>query len=341
MTTTDPTPQQIRDRMVAAARRAGVDGIGFASVADAADERGHLFDWLARGYHASMQWMARDPERRADIEKVLPGAQTVISVVMNYNTGHQPCDDCGALKVSRYAWGTDYHLVMGEKLKALQRALEELAPDAKTLTYVDTGPVMEKVWAQRAGLGWIGKNTNLLTRRFGSWVFLGELITTVKLPTDDIHTDYCGSCTRCLDACPTDAFPEPYVLDSNKCISYWTIEHRGEFPKELGLNFDGWVFGCDVCQDVCPWNTFGQPTGDDAYAPDPNVFCQQTERWKTLTPDEFKATFAKSPIRRTGHDGLMRNIRAQNNDPLTSALGMISWEPIDDNSEIVIDEIDP
>lgn len=334
------TAEAIRDRLITAAHEQGIRAIGFASVDPISNDRRRLLEWLARGYHASMAWMNRDPERRTDVQRVLPGAQTVISVALNYNTGHAPCDDCGAMKISRYAWGEDYHEVLGRKLEFLERLLRELAPEEDCRRYVDTGPIMEKTWAQRAGLGWIGKNTNLITRDAGSWVFLGEIITTLALPPDHEHFDYCGSCTRCLDACPTDAFPEPYVLDSNKCISYWTIEHRGDFPEGVGDQFDGWIFGCDVCQDVCPWNKFSPPDGDEAFAPTHEVLCPPEERWVNLSVEEFKDEFRDSPIRRAGRDGLARNILSQRGDPLESALKSLSWEPIDAPADIPIEGLD-
>ncbi len=334
------TPEEIRARLIAAAHEQGISAIGFASVDPTTEDRQRLLEWLSRGYQASMKWMNRDPERRADVQRVLPGAQTVISIAVNYNTGHAPCDDCGAVKVSRYAWGEDYHEVLGHKLEALENLLHELAPDEKSRRYVDTGPVMEKAWAQRAGVGWIGKNTNLITRDSGSWVFLGEIITTLALQPDEDHLDYCGSCTRCLDACPTDAFPEPYVLDSNKCISYWTIEHRGDFPDGLADQFDGWIFGCDVCQDVCPWNKFSPPNGDDAFVPTHEVLCPPHERWARLSEEEFREEFRGSPIKRAGRDGLARNILSQRGDPLESALKSITWEPIETSADIPIEGLD-
>jgi epoxyqueuosine reductase len=175
---------------------------------------------------------------------------------------------------------------------------------------------MEKAVAQRAGIGWIGKNACLITRDFGSWVFLGEIITTDELPVDQPHTDFCGSCSRCLDACPTDAFPEPYVLDAAKCVSYLTIEHRGDFPEDTPADFDGWIFGCDICQDVCPWNKFSRVSDERAFLPRDGFLHPPAERWSNLTPEEFRAEFANSPIRRARADGLARNIRAQAADPL-------------------------
>jgi epoxyqueuosine reductase len=333
------TPDVIRDRLIAAAKDIGIDLIGFGAVQDEDQDRERLFEWLARGYQASQEWMARDAERRADVRRILPGARTVISIAVNYKTNESPCEDCGALKVSRYAWGKDYHFVLKEKLEKLSELLSELAPDQQYTSYVDTGPVMEKAWAERAGLGWIGKNTNLISRNFGSWVFLGEIITTLALPPDQPHRDFCGTCTRCLDACPTDAFPEPYVLDSNKCISHWTIEHRGDFPEGIPDDFDGWIFGCDICQDVCPWNRFGHPTTEPEFAPRQDMICPPEDRWLSLSDAEFRREFADSAVKRAKRDGLARNIQSQREDPLESILKSIEWRPIEDIEDIAIDEL--
>lgn len=323
-------PEQLRDRLLAAAQDLGIDSVGFASVDNPDSDRERLLEWLTKGYHAGMSWMARDPDRRSQITKVLPGARTVISVAVNYGTDAGQCDDCGALKVARYAWGEDYHHVLGRKLKALADLLTQWAPDTKSIAYVDTGPVMEKPWAQRAGIGWIGKNGNFLTRSFGSWVFLGEIITTAELPPDTPHADHCGTCTRCIESCPTNAITDPYVIDSQKCIAYWTIEHRGEFPEGIAETLDGWIFGCDICQDVCPWNSFEKPTREPAFLPNPDAICPPTDRWVALTEEEFQKEFARSAIRRVGQEGLARNIRSQCQDPLESVLRILDWKPAED-----------
>jgi epoxyqueuosine reductase len=340
MNHTEPRTNEIRDKIAALAKELGVDCIGFASVTEPHQDRDRLFEWLARGYQASLAWMERDADRRSDVEKVLPNAQTVISIAVNYKTDDSTCEDCGALKVSRYAWGKDYHHVLDEKLKALTALLSELEPNVESVAYVDTGPILEKAWAERAGVGWIGKNANLTTRTFGSWVFLGEIITTLALSPDPPHQDFCGSCTRCLDACPTDAFPEPYVLDSSKCIAYWTIEHRGDFPENIGNDFDGWIFGCDICQDVCPWNRFSRPTREMAFVARADMVCPPEERWLNLTEAEFREEFAESAVRRTKNHGLARNIQSQRDDPLESVLKAIEWKPIEDFEDFALDELE-
>ena len=314
------TATQLREQLAVKAAELGFDAFGVTSAVSAPDDRDRLFQWLASGCHASMSWMARNADRRADLQLVLPGAKSVISVAMNYYHPQTHNECCGDLKVSRYAWGDDYHNIVGAKLDELKSALDDLIPGSNSLTYVDTGPVMEKAIAERAGLGWIGKNACLITRDFGSWVFLGEIITTAELPIDQPHTDFCGSCSRCIDACPTDAFPEPYVLDAGKCISYATIEHRGDIPEELSARFDGWIFGCDICQDVCPWNKFARVSDEQSFAPRTGCLCPPGDFWSSLTPEEFRSEFANSPVLRTKAEGLARNIRSQTADPLPIAV---------------------
>ncbi len=312
---------ELRERLALKAAELGFSAFGVTRAEPVPDDRDRLFQWLTQGFHASMSWMARNAEKRVDLQQVLPGARSVISVALNYYHPQSHNECCGDLKVSRYAWGDDdYHDIVGKKLARLRDALAQLAPGSKSLTYVDTGPVMEKAIAERAGLGWIGKNACLITRDFGSWVFLGEIITTAELSVDQPHTDFCGSCSRCLDACPTDAFPSPYVLDAAKCISYQTIEHRGDIPEELSAHFDGWIFGCDICQDVCPWNKFARPSEVEAFAPGKDRLHPPGDRWSNLTPPEFKEEFADSPILRTKSEGLARNIRSQTADPLATAV---------------------
>lgn len=314
------TSIEVRQQLARRATELGFTSFGVAPADTPPDDRDHLLQWLAQGYQASMSWMTRTSEKRTDLQKVLPGAKSVISVALNYFHPQTHNESCGELKVSRYAWGDDYHEIVGERLMRLKEAMDALAPGSKSLTYVDTGPLMEKAIAERAGLGWVGKNACLITRTHGSWVFLGEIITTAELPVDQPHTDFCGSCTRCLDVCPTEAFPSPYVLDASKCISYWTIEHRGDIPEHLSSHFDGWIFGCDICQDVCPWNKFARPSEIDGFAPTADRLNPPAERWSALTPEQFKAEFSNSPILRTKAAGLSRNIRSQVHDPLPEAI---------------------
>jgi len=285
----------------------GFHKIGIAKADEITLEGERLKEWLNRGYHASMQWMEKNIEKRIDPREIVPNAKSVISVAVNYytSTPHEPDNHDG--KISRYAWGDDYHIHVTKRIQMLFECIKQLAPDSEGRYYVDTGPAMDKVWAARAGLGWQGKHTNLITKEYGSWVFLGEIITTLKLDYDEAMEDFCGTCTACIDACPTDAIHEPYVVDSNKCISYLTIEHRGEIAESLGKRFDQWIYGCDICQDVCPWNRFQQPTNHNEFLPrawniDPNL-----DTLLQLSPEDFSQRFKNSPIKRTKREGLIRN----------------------------------
>ena len=300
----------VTQRIKAKARELGFTKVGVARADELSQEGERLQTWLGRGYHATMGWMVRDAEKRIDPRRVLSNAKSVVSVAMNYYTPppHDQSPDVG--KVSRYAWGDDYHVVMTERLEQLKGFVESEVPGAQAKIYVDTGPVMEKAWAQRAGLGWIGKHTNLITKDFGSWVFLGELLLDVELEYDAPLLDFCGSCRACIDACPTEAIVEEYVLDANKCISYLTIEHRGELPGNLVPKFENWVYGCDICQDVCPWNRFQQPTLEEAYQPRPLNKAPQLQEVADLSQEEFTRRYRKSPIKRTKHAGLVRNAKA-------------------------------
>ncbi|MDQ3805434.1 MAG: tRNA epoxyqueuosine(34) reductase QueG, partial [Acidobacteriota bacterium] len=256
--------------------------------------------------------MERDPARRADPRELLAGARSVVVVALNYYTPHAHRDDPGAGKISRYAWGDDYHDVLTEKLCALLAWIRERVPGAEGRVCVDAQPAMDKAWAARAGLGWIGKHTNLITRDLGSWVFLGEIILNVELEADAAREeDHCGSCALCLEACPTGAITEPYVVDSNKCISYATIELRApELPAGVSENLQGWLYGCDICQDVCPWNRFEQPTDEARFEPRPDAVNAPLPDILALTPETYAARFRRSPVKRAKLAGLQRNARA-------------------------------
>ncbi|NUN71172.1 MAG: tRNA epoxyqueuosine(34) reductase QueG [Bacteroidetes bacterium] len=295
--------QRIREK----AAELGIHKIGFARAEELSQERSRLAEWLHRGAHASMQWMERNADKRTDPRLVVPGAKTVISCAVNYYTPVQHSQDEGTGKFSRYAWGDDYHLHVTERIQTLFQCIKQWEPGSDGRYYVDTGPVMEKVWAARAGIGWQGKHTNLITKEYGSWVFLGEIITTLELTPDAPMEDFCGTCTACIDACPTDAITEPYDVDSQRCISYLTIEHRGEIARELGERFDRWVYGCDICQDVCPWNRFQQPTEHAEFEPRPANIDPPLQELAGLSQEEFSARFRNSPVKRTKRDGLVRN----------------------------------
>lgn len=276
------------------------------------DERERLEEWLRRGFHGEMGWMARDPAQRTDPRRIFPQARSVIVVALNYYTPHEHANDAERGKISRYAWGDDYHDVVGEKLKSLLSWIKKEWPESVGKTCVDIQPLMDKAWAVRAGLGWIGKHTNLITREYGSWVFLGELLLNLELEYDTERVeDHCGTCTLCLEACPTNAITEAYVVDSHKCISYATIELREpELPAEVAGNLEGWLYGCDICQDVCPWNRFEQPTDEARFAPRENEVAASLTNILELTPETYAARFRRSPIKRAKLAGLQRNARA-------------------------------
>jgi epoxyqueuosine reductase len=295
----------VKDR----AREIGFTHIGIARAETPNVEGIHLDEWLRRGYHASMGWMERNSEKRKNPLSVLPTAQTVICCAVNYYHPYIHRDDPGIGKISRYAWGTDYHEVVLSMLETLEDSLWKKFPGIETKSYTDTGPVMDKAWAVRAGIGWLGKHTNVITRDNGSWIFLGEIITSLELLPDTPVKDFCGSCTKCIDACPTHAIVDPYVVDSSKCLSYLTIEHKGEIDTVFDGTFNGWIFGCDICQDVCPWNEkFSLPSHIDAFRAREDTTAPPLNEWMKMTLEEFSKRFSHSAIRRTQHEGLVRNI---------------------------------
>ena len=302
--------ERLTERVKQKALELGFTSVGIARPEHLSGEFAHLTEWLRRGYQGSMEWMERNGEKRRDVSKVVPGAKSVISVAMNYYTDKQHSNDSGTGKISRYAWGDDYHKVLERPLDRLSAFLEEQVPGSHSRRYVDTGPVMDKAWAVRAGIGWLGKHTNVITRDFGSWVFLGEIITDVELEADEPIADYCGSCTACLEACPTDAIVEPYVVDSNLCISYLTIEHRGDISGELKPKFENWVYGCDICQDVCPWNKFQKITVEGSFEPREANLAPKLTDLAEIPQEEFTKRYKGSPIKRTKREGLRRNARA-------------------------------
>jgi len=285
----------------------GFHKVGIAKAELLTPEGEQLQEWLRRGYHATMQWMNKSVEKRIDPREVVAGAQSVISVAVNYYTPIQHSSNLLEGKISRYAWGDDYHILVTKRIQMLFECIKQMAPDAQGRYYVDTGPVMDKVWAARAGIGWQGKHTNLITKEYGSWVFLGEIITTLTLEYDSPMEDYCGTCTACIDACPTEAIRKPYIVDSNRCLSYLTIEHRGEIEARFHDKFENWIYGCDICQDVCPWNRFQQPTEHKEFYPREWNVSVNPEELTTISQEEFSKRYKDSPIKRTKVDGLRRN----------------------------------
>ena len=313
------TPQHIsgdvRQRTLAVKAKAlelGFQAVGIARAEVLIDERQRLEEWLHRGFHGEMPYMARDPEQRTNLQKIFPEARSVVVIAMNYYTPHQHVEDGDVGQVSRYAWGDDYHEVVGEKLRELLKWIKQQWPEAEGKVCVDIQPVLDKAWAVRAGLGWMGKHTNVITRDYGSWVFLGELLLNLELEYEvDQLADQCGSCTLCLDACPTGAIVAPYVLDANLCISHATIESRAATIRaDVAAHLDGWLYGCDVCQDVCPWNHTTPVTIETRFEPrERNVNASLVETLE-LTPESYAARFRGSAMKRAKLAGLQRNARA-------------------------------
>lgn len=303
--------EQLTRELKSEARRLGFAACGAAEATRLDEESRRLEEWLLNGRHASMSWMANHFEKRVDPRRLVDGAKSVVSVLHNYYqpVEHEEGERVG--KISRYAWGDDYHQVMKEKLFALYNWLDERVGGISGRAFVDSAPVLDKVWAQRSGLGWMGKHSNVINRSMGSYFFIGELIIDVPLVYDTPGEDYCGSCTRCIDACPTDAIYRPYAVDANRCISYWTIEHRGDdIPDDLRRDFGSWIFGCDICQDVCPWNKFKQPAHEPRYAARDGVADTELEEWLEIDLDEFRRRFRNSPVKRAKFEGFKRNVRA-------------------------------
>lgn len=289
----------------------GFSKIGIVAAEPLAGEAERLGAWLKNGMHGEMGWMERDPEKRTDPQLIFPDARSMVVVALNYYTPHGHDASPGAGKISRYAWGDDYHDVLKAKLRELLDWIKIEVPEADGKICVDTAPVMDKAWAVRAGLGWIGKSSNVITKDFGSWVFLGEILLNIELDYDkEIVEDHCGSCTACLDACPTHAIVQPYVVDSNACLSYATIELRTpELPGNIASNMGGWIYGCDVCQEVCPWNRFEKPTGEKSFEPRNDETVLALDDVLEMSQEDFSQRFRRSAMKRTKISGLQRNAR--------------------------------
>lgn len=300
------TNSQIKEK----AKEIGFHKIGVAAISQEDGLEKHLQTWLDAGYHAQMTWM--DNPRRSDIQQIMPEARSVIAVAVNYYTPHQHQKRSDRGKISRYSWGRDYHKILHKKLKSLTQWLESLGEGIQARYYADTGPVQDKVWAQRAGLGWIAKNSNVITREYGSWVFLGEILTNLNLTPDRPHTEHCGTCTRCLDACPTGAIVQPFIVDANRCIAYHTIENRAEeLPEAIASHLEGWVAGCDICQEVCPWNQrFATETNIDDFHPYPDNISPNLSELAVISIEEWDRRFRASALRRIKPKMLRRNARA-------------------------------
>lgn len=312
------TPAELTRGVKDEAHRLGFDVVGVAR-ADAVAEAPLLAAWLDRGHHGTMAWMARHFDERVDPRKLVPGCRSVVAVGLLYGAAERRGPD--GVRVARYAAGEDYHRVLKDKLHALLECGRRLDPAFDGRAFVDSAPVMDRYWAERAGLGWRGKNTLLLNRRLGSFLFLGELLVRAELEPDLPGTDHCGTCTRCLDACPTGALVDAHLLDARKCISYWTIEHRGELEPAAESAMGEWLFGCDVCQEVCPWNREAPDTAEPRLRPRHGVWLDGLDGLLEMQEEEFERRFGDSAIERTRRGGLVRNaaIVAGNTGTGTSA----------------------
>lgn len=287
----------------------GFDYCGIARVMPLDDDARRLERWLQKGMQGSMHYMENYFDLRIDPAKLVTGAKSVITLMQNYFPGEE--QSAAAPKISKYAYGKDYHEVIREKLQQLLQQLKTTIGEIQGRGFVDSAPVLERTWAQRSGLGWVGKNGNLLTKQSGSFYFIATLITDLELDYDDpFAKDYCGTCTRCIDACPTEAILPGKVVDGSKCISYFTIELKEMLiPGEMQGKFDNWMFGCDVCQDVCPWNRFSKPNSETAFTPIPEILNMDTGEWIQLTESAFREIFRNSPLKRAKFSGIQRNLQ--------------------------------
>jgi epoxyqueuosine reductase len=309
MTLSDLKRRENASLVKSAAIKAGFLACGVAQVRRLNEEEDRLGQWLTNGQHGEMAYMANHFEVRLNPDLLLPGAKTVVSLAYNYYT-EATQSDTNAPKISMYAHGRDYHKVLKKKLKEFVNDLQTSLGAFAARVFVDSAPIMEKKWAQLAGLGWVGKHTNLINKSQGSYFFLCEIITDLDLEPDEPFTqDHCGTCTRCIDACPTDAIHEPYKLDASKCISYLTIELKNAIPEDFSGKMEGWAFGCDICQQVCPWNRFSLPHQQSDFNMKSALKEMSAGEWHEMTREVFDEVFEGSPVKRTGYDGLMRNIQ--------------------------------
>ena len=288
-------------------KRLGFDYCGISKAEFLEEEAPRLENWLNKNMHGQMSYMQNYFDKRLDPRLLVPGAKSVISLLLNYYPSEKQADET-APKISKYAYGEDYHFVIKEKLNQLLEFIKENIGEVDGRVFVDSAPVMDKVWAKKSGLGWIGKHSNLINKNSGSFFFIAELIIDLDLEYDGAIKDYCGSCTRCMDACPTDAIVAPYVVDGSKCISYFTIELKESIPNDVKGKFDNWMFGCDICQDVCPWNRFSKPHTEKHFQPNNELLNMTKNDWQELTEETFKRVFKNSAVKRTKFSGLKRNI---------------------------------
>ena len=331
-------------------KRLGFDFCGISKAEFLEEEAPRLEQWLKDGKHGRMSYMENHFDKRLDPRLLVPNAKSVISLALNYfpsqqqichseqreesNSKHilQSVPNDNSPKISKYAYGKDYHFVIKEKINLLLDFIRKNIGEVTARGFVDSAPVMDKVWAKRSGLGWMGKNSNLITKNNGSFFFLAELIVDLELEYDGEIPDYCGTCTKCIDACPTNAIPEPYIVDGSKCISYFTIELKENIPDEMKGKFDDWAFGCDICQDVCPWNSFSTPHNEPHFTPKPEILNFTKKDWEEISEETFNKIFADSPLQRPKYKGIKRNLEflrlgngmpehIENNIPIHSKLG--------------------
>lgn len=288
------------------ARELGFSYCGISKASFLEEEAPRLESWLKRNMHGSMTYMENHFDKRLDPRLLVPGARSVVSLLLNYYPEEKQIED--SFKISKYAYGEDYHFVIKDKLKSLLSGIQDEIGEVEGRVFVDSAPVLDKAWAARSGLGWIGKNNNLIRKGKGSFFFIAELIIDLDLEYDAPTTDHCGSCTACIDACPTQAIESPYIVNGSKCISYLTIELKDAIPDEFTGKLDDWMYGCDVCQDVCPWNRFSKPHSEPLFQPKSSLIDYDKQQWKDLTNELFNDIFRKSAVKRTKFTGLMRNI---------------------------------
>ncbi|QWX84065.1 tRNA epoxyqueuosine(34) reductase QueG [Cellulophaga sp. HaHaR_3_176] len=289
------------------AKRLGFMSCGISKAGFLEEEAPRLEKWLKNNRNGEMQYMENHFDKRLDPRLLVDDSKSVVSLLLNYYPEEQQVGD--SFKISKYAYGQDYHHVIKTKLRQLQEFISEEIGEVGGRAFVDSAPVMDKAWAAKSGLGWIGKHSNLLTQKVGSFYFIAELIIDLELEYDHAVTDHCGTCTACIDSCPTQAIVDPHIVDGSKCISYFTIELKNEIPAAFQGKFDDWAFGCDVCQDVCPWNRFSKPHKEPLFNPNPDLLSMTKKDWKEITEDVFRKVFQKSPVKRTKFSGLQRNIK--------------------------------
>ena len=302
------TPSEYSTIIKNSARHLGFLSCGISKADFLEAEAPKLEAWLRGGHHGTMSYMERNFDKRLDPRRLVPGAKSIVSLLYNYHSD-QKQKDPEAPKISTYAYGTDYHLVIKNKLKAFMEILHREIGEVNGRVFVDSAPVMDKAWAAKSGLGWIGKNTNLISKKVGSFFFIADLILDLDLEYDTPVTDHCGSCTACIDACPTEALIQPYQIDGSKCISYLTIELKEAIPNEFQGKMDNWAFGCDVCQTVCPWNRFATTHQEPDFEPHPELLSLTKKEWEEMNEAVFNTVFRKSAVKRTKYEGLQRNIK--------------------------------